>query len=269
MDASAAHGGGVDAARAESAARGGFEAQGTADTPHDTPYPPLRRLLADPQLHMEVADVALAREHGDRKLRPDGDPLGGLIGTVLSQNTSDLNSGRAYTSLRLRFPTWEAVRAAPREAVADAIRSGGLAEIKSFRIQGILDDLVARYGSLDLSAIAALPIPEARAALTTLHGVGPKTASCVLLFNLGRPAFPVDTHVHRLARRIGFASPKANPVAVQDQVEAHLPAGRRYRFHVNLIRHGRTICKAQRPRCLECPIRPICRFGMNVESIAL
>jgi endonuclease III len=235
------------------------------ETPHGCGYPPLRHLLADPPLHIEVADRALAREYGDRAARPDGDLLGGLIGTVLSQNTSDLNSGRAYTSLRLRFPTWEGVRTAPREAVADAIRSGGLAEIKSARIQGILDDLVARYGSLDLSAIAALPIPAARAALTSLHGVGPKTASCVLLFNLGRPAFPVDTHVHRLARRIGFAPPKASPVAVQDLVEAHLPAEHRYRFHVNLIRHGRTICKAQRPRCLECPIRPFCRFGMHTE----
>ena len=243
-------------------AHGGTATDHAAEDLHGTSYPPLRRLLADPPLHMAVADAALAREYGDRKLRPDGDPLGGLVGTVLSQNTSDLNSGRAYTSLRLRFPTWEAVRTAPREALADAIRSGGLAEIKSFRIQGILDDLVARYGSLDLSAIAALPIPEARTALTSLHGVGPKTASCVLLFNLGRPAFPVDTHVHRLSRRIGFALQKATPAAMQDLVEAHLPAEHRYRFHVNLIQHGRTICKAQRPRCAECPIRPICQYGM-------
>lgn len=244
----------------------GSEAGGAIE--QDTGLPPLRRLLGDSALHMRVTDAALAREYGDRKLRPDGDPLGGLVGTVLSQNTSDINSGRAYTSLRLRFPTWDLVRAAPRAEVVDAIRSGGLAEIKSARIQGILDELVERYGTLDLSPLAALPLPEARAALTSLHGVGPKTASCVLLFNLGRPAFPVDTHVHRLSRRIGFASHRASPSAVQDLVEAHLPAEHRYRFHVNLIRHGRTVCRAQRPRCPDCSIRPLCRSGMESAADA-
>jgi endonuclease-3 len=157
------------------------------------------------------------------------------------------------------------VRAAPREAIATAIRSGGLAGLKSARIKDVLDTLVVRYGSLDLDLLRTMPVPEARAALTTLHGVGPKTASCVLLFNLGKPAFPVDTHVYRLSGRIGFASPKASPEAVQDLVESIMPGQRLYPLHVNLIQHGRTICKAQLPHCTQCAIRPICRFGMARE----
>lgn len=223
---------------------------------------PLAALRANPRAHIRAADAALAPVYRAGRGRPDYDPLGGLIGTVLSQNTSDVNSSRAYASLRLRFLTWDAVRAAPREAIADAIRSGGMAEMKSVRIQAILETLVERYGSLSLETIAHLPIAAARAEITSLHGVGPKTASCVLLFNLGKPAFPVDTHVHRLSRRLGFASPNASPAQVQDLVEANLEPEHIHRFHVNLIRHGRAVCRAQRPRCDRCPIRPLCRTGM-------
>ena len=228
--------------------------------------PPLARLLGDPALHMRAVDRALADMYRISPYHPDGDPLGGLIATVLSQNTSDLNSSRAYASLRLRFPTWDAVRAAPHEAIAEAIRSGGLSQIKSARIKEILDTLQERYGALDLAVLRNMDVPTARAELSQLRGVGPKTASCVLLFNLGQPAFPVDTHVHRLSRRIGFAPPTANPEAVQHLVEAALPPQRAYYFHVELISHGRAVCKAQRPRCDECPIRPICRYGMATED---
>jgi len=223
---------------------------------------PLARLLSDPAVHMRAVDRALADVYRISPYRPDGDPLGGLIATVLSQNTSDLNSSRAYASLRLRYPTWNAVRAAPQEAIAEAIRSGGLSQIKSVRIKEILDTLQERYGALDLAALRGMDVPAARAELSQLRGVGPKTASCVLLFNLGQPAFPVDTHVHRLSRRIGFAPQKASPEAVQHLVEASLPPQRAYYFHVELISHGRAVCKAQRPRCDECPVRPICRYGM-------
>jgi len=228
--------------------------------------PPLARLLGDPALHMGAIDRALASVYRISPYHPDGDPLGGLIATVLSQNTSDRNSSRAYASLRLRYPTWAAVRAAPQEAIAEAIRSGGLSQIKSARIKEILDTLQERYGALDLAAIRGMDVPTARAELSQLRGVGPKTASCVLLFNLGQPAFPVDTHVHRLSRRIGFAPQKASPEAVQHLVEASLPPQRAYYFHVELISHGRTVCKAQRPRCDECPIRRLCRFGMEAPA---
>src|SRR5262249_33658202 len=137
---------------------------------------------------------------------PDGDALGGLIATVLSQHTSDLNSERAYATLVENFPTWEAVRDAPVEAVAGAIRSGGLAQQKAPRIPGILRELTthAPGARLSLDHLNALPLGEALTYLQGFPGVGPKTAACVLLFSLGRPAFPVDTHVWRVTRRLGL-----------------------------------------------------------------
>jgi endonuclease-3 len=221
----------------------------------------LARLRAQPARHIRAVDDALADAYGDPLWEPDGDPLGGLIATILSQNTSDVNSDRAYVRLRARFPTWEAVLHAAQDQLADAIRSGGLAQIKAARILEALATLHQRYGRLDLDWLSDLPVPEARAVLTGLHGVGAKTASCVLLFNLGKPAFPVDTHVHRLSRRIGFAGPKMSPAAVQDLVEASIAPERTYPLHVNLIRHGRQVCKALRPQCGSCQIRRLCRFG--------
>jgi endonuclease-3 len=223
--------------------------------------PGLRGLLAHPPAHAAAVDEALAEVYGTPEWRPDGDPLGGLVGTILSQNTSDVNSGRAYDALRQQFPTWEAVREAAPEEIATAIRSGGLAQIKAMRIKEALLEITSQFGGLRLDALAAMSPSQAREYLAGLHGVGPKTASCVLLFNLGRPAFPVDTHVHRLSRRIGFVQPRASPRAVQDTVEAMLPPDRLYPFHINLIRHGRTVCRAQAPRCPTCPIRALCRHG--------
>lgn len=193
---------------------------------------------------------------------PDGDALGGLIGTILSQNTSDVNSNRAYEQLIAAFPTWEAVRDAPTEAVADSIRSGGLANIKAQRIQQVLHVLSERLGDgpLTLDLLDDMPLDDALAYLRALPGVGPKTAACVLLFNLGRPAFPVDTHVWRVTRRLGLIGPRVNAD------EAHVLLGRaiapewRYTMHVHLIRHGRQICHAQRPDCPHCDLRAECDF---------
>jgi endonuclease-3 len=222
----------------------------------------LEELLADPAAHIREVDRALTCLYGTPELQCDDDPLGGLIETILSQHTSDTNSARAYASLRERFLEWEQVRTARVSDIAAAIRSGGLADMKAGRIQAALDTIVQRYGSLSLDALREQPLAEARAALRSLPGVGPKTASCVLLFSLGKPAFPVDTHVHRVSRRIGFAAPKASPEAVQDLVEAGIEAGRAYPLHVNLIAHGRLICKAERPRCDDCDLRILCRYGM-------
>jgi endonuclease-3 len=221
----------------------------------------LARLLAQPARHIQAVDDALADVYGDPPWEPDGDPLGGLVATILSQNTSDINSDRAYFSLRGSFPTWEAVLQAPHDQLADTIRSGGLAQLKALRILEALATLQQRFGRLDLDWLADVQVPEARAILTGLHGVGAKTASCVLLFNLGKPAFPVDTHVHRLSLRIGFAGPKMSPAAVQDLVEASIAPERTYPLHVNLIRHGRQVCKALRPQCGDCRIRRLCRYG--------
>lgn len=182
--------------------------------------------------------------------------------TLLSQHTSDINTERAFASLRARFPTWEAVRMAPTMEVADAIRSGGLAAIKAPRLQAILNSVLAERGALELDHLAALPLAEARQWLVDLDGVGPKTAACVLLFSLGRPAMPVDTHVHRVAQRLGLIGPGVSAEVAPALLEVGLGADRDrvYAFHVNLIAHGRTVCTARRPFCERCPLTECCDY---------
>ncbi len=203
----------------------------------------------------------LSQAYGQPCWQSRADPLSELIGTILSQNTSDVNSGRAYTALRATFPTWEAVRAAPVEAVAAAIRPGGLAAIKAPRIQRVLDAIARERGDLDLGFLAGLPVAEARRWLLVLDGVGAKTAACVLLFSLGRPVIPVDTHVHRLSQRLGLVETRATPEETEESLESLLPPEDCYAFHVNLIAHGRQVCKAQRPRCDECVLSTLCDYA--------
>lgn len=200
----------------------------------------------------------LVREYGDRPWQSRADPLSELINTVLSQNTSDLNSGRAYESLRAALPTWEAVRDAPVGQVEAAIRCGGLAAIKAPRIQRILTGITAQHGNLDLCFLDDVPVDEARRWLMSLEGVGAKTAACVLMFSLCKPVMPVDTHVHRVSRRLGLAAEKDSPERTQEALESQVPPGDRYAFHINLIAHGRRTCKAQRPLCGECVVAGLC-----------
>ena len=203
--------------------------------------------------------------YGAKEVVPDGDPLGGLVGTILSQATSDINSGRAYQALRAAFPTWQAVLDAPDEAIADAIRSGGLANLKARRIQETLGTILAMRGDLDLDFLNTMPIEEARAWLTALPGVGPKTAACVLLFNLGRPALPVDTHVHRVSRRLGLIGSRVSAAAAHTALQAQLDPDKIYDFHINVLLHGRRICHAQRPRCAACPLAIECAYYRGHE----
>ncbi|MCC6179497.1 MAG: endonuclease III [Chloroflexi bacterium] len=186
------------------------------------------------------------------------DPLSGLIGTILSQHTSDLNTARAFESLRSTFGSWECVAQAPASAIADAIRMGGLANMKAPRIKQVLQTIHARRGEYSLDFLRAVPLGEARDWLTSLHGVGPKTAACVLLFNLDLPALPVDTHVYRVSKRLGLVGPKVSEAAAHRTLEAIVPAGEVYDFHMLLIQHGRTICKAPRPHCEVCPLADVC-----------
>lgn len=206
--------------------------------------------------------------YGAKAVVPDGDPLGGLVGTILSQATSDTNSGRAYAALRVAFPSWEGVLVAPEAAVADAIRSGGLANLKARRIQEALGAVLAARGDLDFGFLAALPLDEARAWLTALPGVGPKTAACVLLFNLGRPALPVDTHVHRVARRLGLLGARVSAAAAHDVLQAQLAPAQIYDFHINILLHGRRVCHAQRPRCAACPLTAHCAYFRALDQAA-
>jgi endonuclease III len=180
-------------------------------------------------------------------------PLDELIGTVLSQHTSDLNSARAFQALKQAFSTWEEVRDAPVEQLIDTIRAGGLAVVKAQRIQAVLGALTDDNGRVVLSELSV-------EFLTSLPGVGRKTAACVLLFGAHLPAIPVDTHVHRVALRVGLVPPRATPEATTDALEAALDPSAYYAFHVNLIRLGREVCKAPRPRCEVCPLAERCWF---------
>lgn len=200
----------------------------------------------------------LRKRYGDLAPPRRSDPLEELILTVLSQHTSDVNAERAFEALRAALPTWDAVVRAPTRSVADAIRSGGLADTKAPRIQAILREVEARRGAFDLSSLAGLSDDEARAELVSLPGVGPKTAAVVLSFSLGRDAMPVDTHVHRVTRRLGLVPPKTSAERADRLLHELVPEGLRTPLHVALIRLGREICKAPTPRCRICPLKDIC-----------
>lgn len=219
-----------------------------------------RDQLADPRRIRAVAR-RLRREQGPFQPKPRLAPLDELIMTVLSQNTSDRNTERAFARLKERFPSWEEVADAPTEEVADAIRLGGLADQKAPRIQRILAQIERREGKLDLSRLAERPDAEIEDYLTTLPGVGPKTAACVLVFSLGRAAFPVDTHVHRVVKRLGWAPPTATAEQVHRSLGTRIPADIRYDLHLALITHGRRICLAGRPRCESCVLLDLCPTG--------
>jgi endonuclease III len=182
-------------------------------------------------------------------------PLDELILTVLSQSTNDRNRDVAFLRLRERLPSWEAVRDAPLEEVEAAIRPGGISKVKSARIQAILRALP---DDLDLAWMATAPVEEARDALCTLPGVGRKTAACVLLFAYGRRDVPVDTHVSRVGTRLGLFRPGAPFDELHDEMLALTPPGEELELHINLLRHGRRTCAAQRPRCGECALARMC-----------
>jgi endonuclease-3 len=188
-----------------------------------------------------------------------------LIVTVMSQHTSDVNRDRAYGRLRERFPSWEQVVDAPVEEVADAIRPGGIADVKARRIQEILGEIERRESGLDLDRLNELPDAEVVDYLCSLPGVGQKTAACVLVFAMGRDAFPVDTHVHRVVTRLGLA-PSGSAEAAHRLLEPAIPPELRYELHVQLIRHGREICKPRMPLCSQCVLFDLCEAGPNLMA---
>lgn len=188
-------------------------------------------------------------------------PVDELVSTILSQNTNDTNRDRAFAALRERHPSWEDVRDADPQSVMAAIRPAGLANQKGPRIQRVLEQIAEERGDLDLSFLANLPPAEAKAWLMRYKGVGPKTAAIVLLFSLGVPAFPVDTHVYRVTGRLGLRPPSMSVEKAHDYLETLFPPESYYEVHLNLIRHGREVCRARNPACAECVLNDICDYA--------
>lgn len=214
-----------------------------------------------------VADL-LEQEYGRPAPRRRLKPLDELVLTILSQHTSDANSNRAFESLKERFPSWDLVRDASVEELAEAIRPGGLAVMKAPRIKDLLLRLSVERNRLDMDFLLEMDMDDARSYLLGIDGVGPKTAACVLLFSCDKPAFPVDTHIHRVSRRLGLIGPKTTADEAHRILEEMVPPAEVYSFHVNLITHGRRICKAQRPLCERCVLAPICDFFAGTQAAA-
>ncbi len=220
-----------------------------------------RRKLSPPRrLPVSVEHIIdkLTPLYGPIEWKPRYNALDELIFTVLTQHTSDLNAERAFDELRRRIPSWAQVIEADTEQVAKAIQSGGLANQKSVRIQAILREILARHGHLELEFLKDLELDEARAWLTDLPGVGPKTAAVVMAFSLGMPAMPVDTHIHRVSGRLGLIREGTSADDAHIVMEKIVAPDDRFNFHMLLITHGRQLCKARRPRCGDCPLAELC-----------
>ena len=200
----------------------------------------------------------LEQEYGSTEWQADRDPIDVLIGTILSQNTSDANSGRAFASLKASFDNWEAVALAPAEHIARVIQSGGLSQIKAARIKQVLEQIEMEQGCIRLDSLKSMSMAEAEDYLMGLPGVGHKTASCVLLFSLGKPSLPVDTHVFRVAKRLGLIDSKTSIEKAHSLLQEQIPPSKVYQFHVHMIEHGRQICRARQPRCNRCILRGAC-----------
>jgi endonuclease III len=221
------------------------------------PEPPTRATVRRVSSHLWSVYGERARPE-EIPLRDD--PLDSLIRTILSQNTTDVNADRAYAALREAYPKWDRALAAAPEEIERLVRPAGLAEQKGPRIQGALRAARERSGSLDLSFLREMPVEAARAWLVSLEGVGPKTAACVLLFSLGMPAFPVDTHCLRIGQRLGWIPPRMSADRAHPLMDALVPDKLKLELHLGMIRHGRACCRPRNPGCDGCPVRADCTF---------
>lgn len=212
---------------------------------------------------MAIEDIIklLEQEYGAREWRCEGDPVDVLIQTLLSQNTSDVNSGRAFRSLKGSFDSWQAVASAPVDEIARAIRSGGLFRIKALRIKQLLEQIEKDRGTIDLGFLGHGTPAEAERYLMRLPGIGYKTARCVLLFSLGTASLPVDTHIFRVARRLGLIASGASVEQAHILLQSLIPPSEIYQFHVHVIEHGRRVCRARRPLCNGCVLKGVCRWS--------
>jgi endonuclease-3 len=227
-----------------------------------------RRPRSKAQLSPAEIVRRLSALYGEPDWRPHGDPMAELVLTILSQNTSDTNSGRAFMRLVHRFPDWRVLMDAPISEIEREIAVGGLAKQKAPRIKAALEAVWAARGSFDLEFLREMLLDEAKSWLREMKGVGPKTAACVLMFSFGRPALPVDTHVHRVAQRLGLVPARATAEQAHDILEAMLAPDAVFPFHIMLIKHGRRLCRAQRPRCEDCPLLDGCPAGQAFAHAA-
>ena len=200
----------------------------------------------------------LSAIYGEFEQTPRYNALDELIFTVLTQHTSDLNAERAFVQLRETIPTWEEVMVADQQVIADAIFHGGMSNQKSKRIKDILAKILERHGDLEIEFLRNYELEDARKWLVELPGVGPKTAAVVMAFALGMPAFPVDTHIHRVSKRLGLIEEKTTADAAHEIMERQVRPELRFQLHMQMITHGRQICKARRPLCGECPLSADC-----------
>jgi endonuclease-3 len=222
--------------------------------------------MADLEAKTHEIHQRLLEAYGEPTWRPHLEPVSELVSTILSQNTNDKNRDVAYERLRDRFPTWEAVRDAGVDTVIEQIRPAGLANQKGPRIQNALRFITEERGELSLDFLADMPVDEAKDWLCSIKGVGPKTAAIVLLFSLGRPAFPVDTHVHRVTKRLGLIGEKVSREKAHDELEQLVPEQDYYPFHLNVIRHGRQICTSRKPHCEDCTLQDLCDYYQGRSS---
>lgn len=206
----------------------------------------------------------LEKVYGKPEYEARFEPMDELVSCILSQHTADINSFPAFYRLKEKYPRWQLVVDAGQEAVADTVRKAGLANQKAKSIISVLREIKERNGEYSIDNLAAMPMKDARSWLSSLPGVGPKTASIVLCFSFGMPAIPVDTHIFRVSKRLGFVPDKSTEARAHDHLLGVVREQDAYRYHVLLIQHGRQVCKAQRPRCTECVLLSMCPYGKQV-----
>ena len=222
--------------------------------------------VRSPRRQLRRAVAALDDAYGRPALSPRYPPVDELVFTVLSQNTADVNTERTFAALKARFPDWSAARDASAEEIEETIALGGLAHTKAPRIKRILAAISAPGGAPDLGVLGEMTDAEAQDYLVRLPGVGPKTAACVLMFSFNMPIFPVDTHIHRIAIRLGLVPPESSAADVQRILTPMIAPRDRYAMHILLIAHGRKTCRAQSPKCEWCGLIDLCPYGRRVAS---
>jgi len=205
-------------------------------------------------------DKILTGLYGRKEIEGEDEPVDTLVETILSQNTTDKNSHRAFQVLKCAYPRWDDMMGEDPKNVAGLIRSGGLADMKAERILGALNFIKKSTGELSLDFLREMTPSQADAWLAQIKGVGPKTRGIILLFALKMPAFPVDTHIHRVTKRLGLIHQKVSREKAQEELARLVPQKEFYNFHINLIEHGRAVCQARKPRCDVCDIRQLCDY---------